>query len=265
MLIVRDKASNKIRGIYVSYACHCVTLSNNKISGDWAGYAQEIMERNHRGAIALVSVGCGSDSNPDSGVTGDNVAIAAAQGEQIAREVDRLLQTKLRPLSGAITPRLETIHLALNDLPTRSQLTEIIDEGGPAGHNATFQMAKLDRGEQLQSSIKYPIQTLTFADSLTMVFLPGEVCVDYSLRLKREFAADRIWLNGYANDFCAYIPSERLLQEGGYGGGAEIVYFALPSTLKPGLEEQIIRAVHRLVPDGSSRQRDPEKTQGSRP
>ncbi len=164
-----------------------------------------------------------------------------------------MLQTELRPLSGAITPRLETIHLALNEPPTRTQLAEIINKGGPAGYNATFQMAKLDRGEELQSSIKYPIQTFTFADSLAMVFLPGEVCVDYSLRLKRELAADRIWLNGYANDFCAYIPSERLLQEGGYGGGAEIVYFALPSTLKPGLEEQIIRAVHRLVPDEFSR------------
>ena len=253
MLVVRDTATKKIRGIYVSYACHCVTLSHNRISGDWAGYAQEIIARNHRGATALVSIGCGSDSNPDSGVSGDNVALAAAQGEQIAREVERLLKTELRPLSGPITPRLETIQLPLNEPPTRAQLEEMIQQGGAGGYNAQFQLAKLARGEKLQSSITYPIQTFSFGRSLAMVFLPGEVCVDYSLRLKRELAADRIWLNAYANDFCAYIPSERLLREGGYGGGAEIVYFALPSTLQPGLEERIIRAVHRLVPDEYSR------------
>ena len=32
-LIVRDADSKAIRGVYVSYACHCVTLRFNKISG----------------------------------------------------------------------------------------------------------------------------------------------------------------------------------------------------------------------------------------
>src|SRR5258705_4330972 len=30
----------KLRAVWFSYACHCVTLSNNKVSGDWAGFAQ---------------------------------------------------------------------------------------------------------------------------------------------------------------------------------------------------------------------------------
>jgi hypothetical protein len=44
------------------------------------------------------------------------------------------------------------------------------------------------------------------------------------------------------------VPSERLLKEGGYGAGAEIVYFALPVKLAPGLEARIIAEVHRQVP-----------------
>jgi hypothetical protein len=100
----------------------------------------------------------------------------------------------------------------------------------------------------LLTKIDYPIQTLAFGDSLAMVFLAGEICVDYALRLKEELDSTRLWLHGYANDFCCYIPSERLLKEGGYGGGAEIVYFALPNTLQPRLEERIISEVHRQVP-----------------
>ena len=34
--------------------------------------------------------------------------------------------------------------------------------------------------------LPYTIQTLTFGDQLTMVFLAGEVVVDYALRLKKE-------------------------------------------------------------------------------
>lgn len=248
MLVVRSADDDTIRAIYVTYACHCVTLSNNKISGDWAGYAQAAIERQNRGTIALVSIGCGSDSNPTSGVTGDNIAAAAEQGNEIASEVARLLKGKLQPISGEPKATLRTIDLPLNELPRREELEQAASADNPAGHNAKYQLEKLDRGEALQSTIVYPIQVWSFGDSLSMVFLGGEICVDYALRLKKELDPTRIWLHGYSNDFGCYIPSERLLKEGGYGGGAEIVYFVLPTTLKAGMEEKIVAEVHRQVP-----------------
>ena len=91
-LVVRDPKTRKPRAIYVSYACHCVTLSFNKISGDWAGYAAAMIERRFPNCVALVSIGAGSDQNPNSGVTGDKVDVAEQQGAEIATEVSRLLQ-----------------------------------------------------------------------------------------------------------------------------------------------------------------------------
>lgn len=265
MLVVKNPSDESIRAIYVTYACHCVTLSDNKISGDWAGYAQEAIEHKHPGAIALVSIGCGSDSNPSSGVTGSNVAAAAEQGGEIATEVDRLLSGNLKPVSGAIAATMQSIDLPLSQLPTREELESLAKQDSPPGYNAKFQLARLDRGEPLTSKIDYPIQTWTFGDSLSMVFLAGEVCVDYSHRLKRELDANRLWLHGYSNDFCAYIPSERLVKEGGYGGGAETVYFALPATLKAGLEDKIIDEVHRQVPDEFERSPDDGKHSATQP
>ena len=71
VLAARDPATGKIRGIWATYACHAVTLSHNRVGGDWPGHAQEAMEDAFPGAVALVSIGCGADSNPTSGVTGD--------------------------------------------------------------------------------------------------------------------------------------------------------------------------------------------------
>lgn len=263
MLVVRNPTDRAIRATYVTYACHCVTLEENRISGDWAGYAQELIERNHPGAIALVSIGCGSDADPKFGPGPHNIAVATEQGEEIATEVDRLLQGPLKPVTGSISATLNKIELPLAKLPTRAELEKLAEKkkpdeleqlaarGKPEGacYNAQYQFAKLDRGESLQSAIDYPVQTLVFGNSLAMVFLSGEVCVDYSHRLKREFDAGRLWLHGYSNDFCAYIPSERLVLEGGYGGGAETVYFSLPSPLKAGLENKIVAEVHRQLPD----------------
>lgn len=247
MLVVRGD-DGQPRAVWVSYACHCVTLSFNQYHGDWAGCAQELIEKSLPGAVAMVSIGCGSDANPSSGVTGDRVLDAAEQGRQIADEVDRLLELPGRPVRGELRARLDSLELPLAPLPSREELSALAAAGGAAGYNAGWQLARLDRGLPLVSAIDYAVQSFTFGDDLHVVFLAGEVCADYSLRLKKELHRDRVWINGYSSDFCAYIPSERLLREGGYGGGGEIPYFALPAVFQPGLEQKIIDAVKGQAP-----------------
>jgi hypothetical protein len=81
-----------------------------------------------------------------------------------------------------------------------------------------------------------------------MVFLPGEVVVDYSLRLKRDFDGKRLWINSYSNDVPCYIPSRRVLEEGGYEAAGAMVYYDRPTKLAPQVEELIIGAVREILP-----------------
>src|SRR5262249_13875028 len=133
---------------------------------------------------------------------------------------------------------------------------------GTVGYHARVQLGRLDRGEKLQTKIDYPIQTWAFGDKFAMVFLPGEVVVDYSLRLKRELDHERLWINAYANDVPCYIPSERVLREGGYEGGGAMVYYDRPTRLKPGLEDKIVGEVRRQLGDSF---RAALGTRGSKP
>ena len=71
----------------------------------------------------------------------------------------------------------------------------------------------------MPSSVPYPILVWRFGPDLTLVALSGEVCVDYALRLKRELGPERTWVAGYANQVPCYIPSDRVLAEGGYEAG----------------------------------------------
>src|SRR5436190_18692817 len=98
-----------------------------------------------------------------------------------------------------------------------------------------------------------------------MVFLPGEVVADYALRLKKELDGRRLWLNAYANDAPCYIPSERVLREGGYEGGGAMLYYDQPTRLAPGLEDRIIATVRRQLDRTFPATVDPERTGGSRP
>src|SRR5436309_2077368 len=97
-----------------------------------------------------------------------------------------------------------------------------------------------------------------------MAFLPGEVVVDYGLRLKRELDARRLWINAYANNVPCYIPSERVLKEGRYEGGGAMVYYDLPGPFKPGLEQPIVDAVKQLVGDRYRAPFTADKTGGTK-
>lgn len=264
VLVVRNPDGG-VRAIYVNYACHCVTLSDNKISGDWAGYAQEQIEKQHPGATALVSVGCGADQNPIPGVQGDKFEIAVQQGAEVAAEVERLLKTPLRAVRGPLVAKLDRIDLEFDKHPTRAEFEEKAKLTTAPGYHAKVQLERLDRGEALRTKISYPIQTWSFGDSLGMVFLAGEVVVDYSKRLKQELDGKRLWLNAYANSAPCYIPSERVLREGGYEGGSAMVYYDQPTKLAPGLEEKIISTVKQQIGTQFPAAIAADKTQGMRP
>jgi hypothetical protein len=264
VLVVRD-LKGKLRAVYATYACHCVTLSNNKVSGDWAGYAQELIQIDNPGAIALVSIGCGGDANPSSGVTGDKVDAASRQGAEIAREVKRLLAGFLAPVTGKLAVARKTIELPLAELPSRQQWEEKAKRKDAVGYHARINLARLDRGEKLRPKIDYPIQTWAFGDALAMVFLPGEAVVDYSLRLKRELDRQRLWITAYANDAPCYVPSERVLKEGGYEGGGAMIYYDVPVPFRPSLEGKIVGEVRRQLGKKFPAAFDPARTGGSLP
>ena len=80
---------------------------------------------------------------------------------------------------------------------------------------------------------------------MTWIALGGEVVVDYALRLKKELGP--VWVAGYANDVMAYIPSLRVLKEGGYEGAGAMVYYGLPTVWSPRVEELIVAAVRNQV------------------
>jgi putative membrane-bound dehydrogenase-like protein len=265
VLVVRD-SGDKVRAIYTSYACHCVTFGHNQISGDWAGFAAAALEESFPGATAMVSIGCGADSNPDSGVTNGDIKAATRQGNLIRDEVKRLVAGTLQPIKGQVDVHTKRIALPLAELPPREFWEKRVSD--PSGHvslHAKAQLARLDRGEKLRTEVSYPIRTWTFGDDLAMVFLAGEVVVDYATRLKSELVADRVWTTGYANDFSFYIPSERVLREGGYEGGDAFIYFDMPGKFAPGLEQKIIDEVHRQVPDTFNATHDPKRTGGTSP
>jgi hypothetical protein len=245
--VLAAKAEGKWVAVLANYACHCTTLGHqlNKTCGDWCGYAQEAIEANFPGAIALIAIGCGADSNPNPR---GNLQNAKDHGQELAAEVTRLLQGDLKRLDGPPKGTMKQFDLAFDKLPTRAQWEQSATNQNAIGYHARKNLARLDRREKLPKKLPYSVEVWAFGDDLAMVFLPCEVVVDYSLRAKRVYAPKRIWVNAYSNNEQCYIPSKRIWQEGGYEGGGAMIYYDWPTRLAPDTEEKIFAKLDRIMP-----------------
>lgn len=237
----------ELRALFLSYACHCTTLGGdfNAVHGDWAGAAAEKLERSFPHATVLVAIGCGADANPEPRGT---VELVARHGEEIALEARRMIETKLLPITTPPECRLKQIELPFEPHFSREQWEQRASGSGIVAYHARKWLARLDRGEKPPATLPYPVQSWNFGEQLALVFLGGEVVVDYSLRLKRELDPKRLWINAYANDVPCYIPSRRVLREGGYEAESSLWYYDRPQRLAPQSEDLIIAAVRELVP-----------------
>ena len=238
-----ERPGGQLLAVAFGYACHNTVLSGYKWSGDYAGFAQLALEKRHPGATALFFAGAGADQNP---LPRRSVALAWQYGQELAVAVERVLKEPMRTLAPQLTTSYSEIDLALTEPPTREELRAIAEErSGFHRRWALRLLRKLDRDAPLRREYPYPIQAWQLGEQ-TLVALGGEVVVDYAFRLKRLFGED-LFVIAYANDVMAYIPSARVLREGGYEAVTSQRVYGLPSTWAASIEGRIIQEVRRLI------------------
>ncbi len=237
-------AEKQLRAAVFGYACHNTTLSFYEWCGDFAGYAQEVFQAEHPGATALFVSGCGGDQNP---YPRGKLPLAQQHGRTLATAVQAALDAPALPLPARLDAAMEDVQLDFA-VPTRAEFeSRLTGSDKYFASHAQRMLARLDTGETLPAHYAYPVQVVRFGGKLTLIALGGEVVVDYSLRFKREFAGQPVWVAGYSNDVMGYIPSLRVRKEGGYEAGDAIRFGNLPGPWTEDVEERIAAKVRDLL------------------
>jgi hypothetical protein len=247
-------------GVVFTYACHCTTLGDQyRYTADYAGLAAARVEAMlGPGAMAFFVAGCGGDVNPNPRGTFE---LAEAHAQALAEAVIGSSRDEYghpSPVGGPLRMQSRHLELPLGTLPSR----EFLDSG--LGHPNLYRrrhseemLAELRTG-RLRSIVHLPIQVWDFGRDLTLVALGGEPCVGYALRIKRELGLEKTWVAGYANEVPCYIPTEEVLEQGGYEPGWDLefgpafadgsmLYYGWPAPFAPGIEDRIIDTVHELA------------------
>ena len=243
-----DGQDGKLRAVLFGYACHNTTLSGYEFCGDYAGFAQEYIEQAHPGTTAMFVAGCGGDQNPYPRGGPNTLDYCKQHGRALANGVEAALAPRARPVTGPIQATIDTVMLDFAPPASHEQLeTSTKSENKYVRRHAQVLLAELEKNGKIRTTYPYLVQVVRFGDDLTMVALAGEVVVDYSLRLKSELPGRAVWVAAYSNDVFGYIPSLRVLKEGGYEAGDAMLYTDLPGPFAPTVEERIVAKVHELV------------------
>lgn len=249
VLSIRN-SEDKLVGVLFGYACHATVMDFYKWSGDWPGFAMIDIEKRHPGAMALFFAGCGADQNP---LPRRQEFYLTKYGEMIGSAVEAVLYGHMKPISGNLSSGYEEVPLPHDTLPTVEKLRKdaIVPPKAKQSEEMIAARARellkgIDAGHPLSQTYPYPIQIWKLGDGPELVLLGGEVVVDYSLRFKRELNPGKTWVASYTNDVMAYIPSLRVLKEGGYEGDSSMLYYKLPTRWGPAVEDTVVKGVREL-------------------
>ena len=238
-----DGADGRPIAVVFGAGSHCTTLTgrNMRVSGDYAGYAQQFLESRRPGVQAMFLTGCAGDANPHPRGTLD---LARRHGSELAGEVDRVMEQALEPVRGPLRTRFRQVDLPLQAF-TRDQI-ERMREGAPSYRRffTAGALARLGRGDSLLTSYKAPFALWQFASDLTLVAFSGETVVDYVRLVESALGPLKLWVSGYSNDVFGYLPTTRILEEGGYETRGLYVDYGL---FEPGVEKVVMRAVEEMA------------------
>jgi len=249
ILRVRTEGGKPLAVVF-GYACHNTTLRPDmmRIDPDYAGYAQDRVEADNPGAVALFVTGCAGDADPHPFGTLD---MAKEHGQELGAAVKLALDRPLymTALSGPLRSAFGEVTIRFGG-PTDRASYEKIRDTAIAGRkqHAVRMLEAIDQGKPIRSEYPYAVQAFALGDQLTMVALSGEVVVDYAIRLQKELGGERnLWVAAYANDVVGYIPSVRVLKEGGYEGGESFYGSTFPTPLADDIESIVVSAAHAMA------------------
>ena len=235
----------QLKAVLFGYACHNTTSHEYLFNGDYAGFAQLELQKMYPGITAMFFSGCAADQNPQPRGT---IELAMQHGKELAEAVQKVLSGELH----SVRPPIRTAYAAV-DLEFRPFMPETYkkDIQGPDKYiqrRAKLMLEAYNKGWDV-SHFSYPVQAVRFNNDLTFLAMSNEVVVDYSLKVKKTYSCENLFVAGYCNEVMCYLPSLRVLNEGGYEANESMIYYGLPGPFADNVEEKVLNAIRCVMKD----------------
>ncbi|MDF2721955.1 MAG: hypothetical protein K0Q59_1630, partial [Paenibacillus sp.] len=214
---------DRLKAILFSAGCHPTSMGAiYKISSEFCGNACMRLEQEFPEAIAVFMQGCAGDLRPRRSAADGRFHLCSPEtmqaiGDDLAGEVMAVLRDgEFTAIEGPFRSTIGSLDL-LTAEPDEDYLASLLaGEKGDYYRKAAERTVQAERNGIVKTKLPLYVQTWLLSDRAVLVALESEIPTGYSLRLKTEHADKTLIVLGYANGVYSYIPTRRILEEGGY-------------------------------------------------
>ncbi|MFN2352643.1 MAG: hypothetical protein ABR497_11930 [Kiritimatiellia bacterium] len=230
--------------LLVNYACHPTTRSGYMISGDYPGAVARSLRAGHgdrravmflQGAAGDIRVPC-MNTQKTAFVSGSSEHVVE-YGAQVAQAVERLLRRGLVRQRADFAAGRRAFRLPYDQAGGR-----LSDAG--AAWRATARW-RLRHGGRYGVPMEWTVWRVS--RDCTILALPGEVCCDLGIQSKKQVSGRFPLFVAYANGCPCYVPSDRILREGGYEARSSMAVYGHFWPLRQGLDQLIGSELAKLL------------------
>jgi hypothetical protein len=255
--MLKDRAGEPICLVF-SVSCHPSTITSFEISRDYPGAAMDLLEARLGVPVGLFLQGCGGDAK--SSVLGrgetrwrpgawDDVAAA---GMMLAQEVGSVLDGGLEEVKPRVCTQTVEMQWPLQPSPAPATFEAICadpDTGELQRLWTERQLLLLQRGDPLPTHMPITLHGVQLGEGLRLIGIEGEAVAELGLLMLRSGGTGITVPLGYCNGAQAYLPTSRMLGEGGYEVESYWEY-GYPAPLADGMEAILTRALEDLKARG---------------
>lgn len=243
-----------------SVSCHPSTVSGFLVSADYPGVAMQVLDAYLGTGGSLFLQGAGGDAKPR--VIGEGEARwrvgtwddVAAAGALVAEETIRGLEAGLVEVTPELRAATVEMEWPLEPPPARAELEAwVAHPDTPALRRlwARRQLHRLDRDGRLPASAPITVHGLRLGRGLRLVGLEGEAVAELGLLVKGFYDRGVTFPLGYCNGQGAYLPTSRVLEEGGYEADSAWEY-GYPARFAKGTDAILLQTLRYLKEQGIS-------------
>lgn len=233
------------------YACHPTTQTGEEgaSSADWPGAARAAIEATDPGAVAIFLQGCCGDIRPATWTAQGqhfrrtDFAEMADLGRCVGREVVRVRASSMHVVQGAFSATEVCVPLPLGPAPTVEDLASASFQARVDWQPWT-ERRRQDPPWAEQTCLPFHIQRFTMGVGMSLVGFEGEPVLAYS-RIVHRWDRDAIAV-GYSNGVVTYVPSDRMIGQGGYEVMDAVAVYMQPAPFAEGVEMAVSDGIARV-------------------
>jgi hypothetical protein len=223
--------NERIKGILFNYGCHPTCMSGYQISAEFVGQACMLLESKYCGATAVFLQGCTADMNHRGIVKNGEfksctVEETQAIGNDFGAEIANILENEH---FAAINCHFRT---RMVDLQLYTQILTVADIEAVLENETLTEFRKLAARKLLKAikdgrdkrSLRHYIQSWHLDENTGIIAQEGEIPAEFGLKIKKLLKDKKIMTLGYSNGVSTYIPTRKILREGGYEAEAVVIH-----------------------------------------